>query len=572
MKRLLLILTTLALNLTLATSLLGADTQSVNDALKRLKETINESEKYDKEKESQIRTLRTRLSRAHDAREKYQVARDLVKQYSTYECDSALHYVNMSISLAREIGIETSETRAILAKCDILGRAGLFSEAINLLDTLNPESMPEDLRQKYYSVKYSLSQYMFENTIGTEFESIYDAQRRQYCDSAYKLAGANAFDRGVMMATRLIESGENKKAVALLDSAAKSYREGEREYSMIRSIQAVPQQALNPNGDEAIVSLCEAAISDIKGSIKENMAIRQLAKLLNERGEVESANLFVKKGMEDASFFSARMRSNQIGRMLPLIDRQYDAMQHEIKKRLRITIYILVGVAIIFAIGMFFIIRLTRRLRRANENLQQSNQQVRALNDEIREASEVTKDLNLKLREANKIKEAYLGQFMEMSSRSINSLEHFRKALLLQLTMGKTDEMRKMLKSNVNVSDALKELYVTFDKAFLTIFPKFPDQFNSLLNEEARFDIRPDEPFSTEMRIYALLRMGITDNHRIAEFLRCSLSTIYTYRSRMKSRAIDPDRFEEEIMQIMAIEPLGKDAAKDSGKEKGKPK
>lgn len=528
-----------------------AEAQSVGETLERLKETIENSQAYDNIKEDKIQSLKMKLSRSPNASEHYRTASELAGQYSTYVCDSALHYINLAIRLARENGDTAEEVRSIFDKCDILGRAGLFTEARQLLFTINPAILDPALKQRYYSVAYAISQYMFENTIGTEYEREYYNLTRQYCDSAYKFAAAPDFDRSVMHATRLIESGNYSKAVQILDSAARKYAEGEREYSMIRSIQAVPELRLHPDGDSAIISLAGAAISDIKGSIKENMAIRQLAELLYKRGNVEMANLFVKKSMEDASFFSARMRSTQVGQMLPLIDRQYESLQKDARNRLRLAIYVLVFVAVVFAVGMFFIVRLAHRLRRANTELKLSNRQIGQLNVEIRDAAETTRELNVRLREANRIKETYLSQFMEMSSRSINSLERFRKSMTLLLNMGKMDELRKSLGSNNTVTDALKELYVTFDKAFLTIFPNFPEQFNSLLRESERLDINPDEPFSTDLRIYALLRMGITDNRRIADFLRCSISTIYTYRSKMKARALNPEKFEDEVVALL---------------------
>lgn len=543
--------------------------KDIDDLLSRLEQTINESSRFDKEKIEHISTLRIRLDRTSDFEDRYAITQELIEEFAAYQCDSALYYVNANIVLSEKYNNETGKVNSILSKCDILGHAGLFSEAVSLIHTVNPEQLDTELRQRYYSVAYSIYQYMSENTLGTEYEKIYAGLVSQYCDSALALAKPNTFDYLRLESAKLIEKNEDEKAIEKLDSAAQSYHEGQREYSIIKSTQAYPVSRLNRSSDEAIELLVEAAMGDIRGSIKENMAIRFLAELLYERGEVEYANKFVKKSMEDASFFSARMRSTQVGQMLPLIDKQYDMLQHEAQSRMRIIIYVLVVVAIIFAVGLFLIVRFAHRLSKANEKLQTSNNQVGKLNGELRKASEITKDLNTKLREANKIKEAYLGQFMEMSSRSISSLDHFRKTMYLLQTTGKTEELRKSLKSNVPVTEALKELYVTFDKAFLTIFPSFVERFNSLLRKEERSGIRPGEPFSTEMRIYALLRMGITDNHRIADFLRCSLSTIYTYRSKMKARAINPDTFEDEILSITAIEsrPLETEVVEGGGKK-----
>lgn len=558
MKR---ILTVIISALALVSSI-HADTPDIKNLLKTLEQTISESGKYDQEKNRHIESLRTRLSGAVGYDDRHSLTKELIREYEAYQCDSALRYVNDNIALSESQGNETDRSDAILSKCDILGRAGLFSEAMATLHTLTPSSLPPELRLKYYTAAYSINQYMFENTIGTEYEESYARAAREYCDSALSLSRPNSFDHTRLLAAKLINQNRDREAIAKLDSACMSYHEGQREFSILRSTQAFPESRINRESDEVISLLAESSISDIKGSIKENMAIRFLAELLYERGDIETANKFVKKSMEDASFFSARMRTTQVGQMLPLIDRQYDIMQHEEQSRIRLIMYIAAGVAILFAIGLFLIIRLTRRLSRANATLQisngmlqESNDRIGILNSELRGAAEVTRGLNDKLKEANKIKETYLSQFIEMCSRSINSLDRFRKSMYLLQTTGKTEELKKSLKSSAIVSESVKELYANFDKAFLTIFPNFVGSFNALLREEEREELPPQGPFTTEMRIYALLRMGITDNHHIAEFLRCSLSTIYTYRSKMKARAIRPDTFEDEVMAISSIEP-----------------
>lgn len=539
---------------TLFPALASAGDIGLSDILERLEIIIQESGRYDNEKTERIDALRIRLWRTDDYIQKYEIGRKLIQEFEAYQCDSALHYANINIALSNEHGDNIGNAEAVLSKCDILGHAGLFAEALNLLQTINPEILPLDLRQRFYSVAYSNYQYMYENSLGTEFEDHYQQLAGQYCDSALNLASPGTFDYGRLEAAKLIENGQYEKAILKLDSAARSYKEGEREYSMLKSTQAFPVSKLRNGSDEELELLAIAALSDIKGSIKENMAMRFLAELLYERGDVRQANMFVKKSMEDASFFSARMRSTQAAQMLPLIDRQYDTLQHGTQKRMRTIIYILVVVAAVFAVGLFLIIRLTHKLSKANERLRDTTCQVETLNKELREVADTTKQLNIKLQEANKIKEAYLMEFMEMSSRSINTLDHFRKSMFLLHSTGKNEELKKSLKSNATSADALKELFMTFDKAFLTIFPDFVVQFNSLLKEEEKVEAHPGEPFSTEIRIYALLRMGITDSKRIADFLRCSLSTIYTYRSKMKARSLEPATFEEDVLSISAME------------------
>ena len=532
-----------------------AKAQSLSDeVIEEINQAIKDAHLYDNIKISNIERLNSKLSNKHlSLAERYDINRQLFLQYESFVCDSALHYINANIEIADSLGREDLFIESSLHKSDVLSKAGLFSESLAILNSLRQDTLPAPVLSDYYRIYSDTYQYMSEYVAGTEYHPVYTGLVKLYRDSALSVTDRHSFAYISMYPTSLMDRGKYDEAEEFLKSEIGNFRPGSREYSILASLLAFGRFK-NSDIEGQCRYLAESALSDIKGSIKENMALRELGARLYDEGMVDDANKFIKKSMEDASFFSARMRSTQVGQLLPLIDKRYDLMQHEAQTRMRIIIYVLVFVAIIFAAGMFFIVRLTHRLSRTNEKLRLSNEQVGSLNEELQCAADTTKELNVRLHEANKIKETYLRQFMEMSSRSINNLEHFRKAMYILLTTGKTEELRKSLKSNTPVADSLKELYMTFDKAFLTIFPNFVESFNLLLREEERLELRAGEPFSTEMRIYALIRMGITDNHRIADFLRCSLSTIYTYRSKMKARAIDQEAFEDAILSITAIE------------------
>lgn len=378
----------------------GNRSEEVETALRELQYTIGLSDDYDRGKTKEIDALKSKLNHSRSYDTGYFLTSRLIEEYEAYLCDSALYYVNKNIVNARTRGDKPGEIRVLLTKCDILGRAGLFMEALDLLNTIDPESLDGDLKQNYYSTAYSIAQFMYENATGTEYAVDYLRKTQLYCDSAVAYTTPGTFDYARLRAAQHLGRHEYGACISLLDSASQCYESGEREYSILRSTQGYAASKVDSLQDEALLWIAEAAISDIKGSIKENTASRALAERLYEQGRVKYANAFAKKSMEDASFFSARMRSAQSAQMLPIIDRQYERLQNESQERTRVAIVVLVGVAIGLAICLFLIVRLTHRLRSANDQLVESSEEVKELNRQQRYAAEETHQLNIKLREA----------------------------------------------------------------------------------------------------------------------------------------------------------------------------
>ena len=203
------------------------------------------------------------------------------------------------------------------------------------------------------------------------------------------------------------------------------------------------------------------------------------------------------------------------------------------------------------------ITRIRKELYHTNLRLNELNEDLQRTVDQLNDTNKKMSDINDELSESNEIKETYIGHFLDLCSTYIDKLEKYRSTLNKKAVERKLEELFRMLKSHEMIDQELKELYSLFDNIFLHLYPNFVEEFNSLLVEEERFNLKPDELLNTELRIFALIRLGITDSSRIANFLRYSANTIYNYRTRVRNKAAVPrDKFESFVMKIGVIQKI----------------
>lgn len=178
------------------------------------------------------------------------------------------------------------------------------------------------------------------------------------------------------------------------------------------------------------------------------------------------------------------------------------------------------------------------------EDLYISNNKLVLLNNELNESNDY-------LFEANHIKEQYIIHFLDLCSDYITKMEDYRISLNRLALNNQMDKLLKRLRSGTQIVDEIENLYKNFDSVFLSLYPTFVSEFNNLLAKEEQIVPKQNELLNRELRIFALLRLGISDTAKIASFLRCSISTVYNYRTRIRNKAIVPrDEFENYVMKI----------------------
>jgi Domain of unknown function (DUF6377) len=292
--------------------------------------------------------------------------------------------------------------------------------------------------------------------------------------------------------------------------------------------------------------LIKAAIADIKSATKETVAIYQLANYLYKKGDQKNAFVYINQAMDEATFYGARHRQVTISSILPIIEAQRIATVEQQRRSLFIYAS-LITLLVVFVIGFAVIIFIQLKKIRVADKI------IHAANISLQESNVTLEETNKKLSIANRIKNDYIGYYFNINSVYIDKLENFKKSLDKKLT-SKRYEDAMLAVNNLNLESERRELYHTFDKVFLNLFPDFITRFNALFKPEDQMIIPQDELLNTELRIFALIRMGIHDNDRISKILGYSVNTIYSYKNRIKTKSlVSNDEFEDCIMEIEAV-------------------
>lgn len=527
---------------------------------------------YESAKEMRIAEMRDRLSHTKEGQRKLEIIERLIGEYEAYDADSALYYIGFGLREARIIGAEDKEMLLNIKRADILAHAGLFSDAISVMERIPRHTLNLEEKEKFYSTYCNIYQYLSEYTSEHEPATENEKMRRIYVDSLSLVARPESFDYLVNVMTERARSGNVDETISLYEDELSGYNLGERNYSILASILAYLYKTKG-NTEDYERYLVLSAISDVKGAVKENMSFRELATIMFEDEDIERANRYLKKSIADANFYSAMMRNAQSGKMLPLIDEAYTAARDQLTSRLRLMVCISGVLSLVLLLTVFLILkqmrsvrkakdkvsraneelsRMSEQLQAANSALEASNKDLKALSEELKGANGQLAAKNFELREYNRIKEQYAALFMEYCSSAISSLQHYQQTLRkLTLQGGNKTTLLKKLESTETTDQMLKNFYGRFDEAILNIYPDFVEKFNVLLDPESQIVLKSGELLNTELRLFALIRIGIDDSAKIADFLRCSISTVYTYRSKMRKRAINPEKFEENVKNIL---------------------
>ena len=536
-----------------------------------LDEEIERSRDYDLAKEKRIVDLKRELVVAEDEQRRTLLLEKIAEEFEAYNADSTLYYLDRNLD-RKSVRADRMETFKLkIRKADVFAHAGLFSDALEILRSIPRDSLDNGLAEEYYSTYCATYQYLSEYTNEHSIAGQYEKLRALYTDSLNMVTDPKSFNRHVYVVTAMGREGHENEAIDILTNELEKYESGTREYSILASTLAYLHN-ISGHTEEHKRYLVLSAVSDVKGAVKENMSFRAMATVMYYEGDVERANRYLKKSIADANFYSAYMRNAQSSKMLPVIDDAYTSRQNAMTSRLKNMVLTSAILSVGLILTLLIMLKQFRSLGKANEKirkanaeltdmsgqLKDANSELKAKNEELSELSEklrhVNEELarqNVELHDYNKVKEQYAGLFMEFCSSAISTLQHYQQSLRVAATKGGD---KKALLNKLESSDAadqlLKNFYARFDEAILNIYPDFIERFNDLLRPEERVEPKAGELLNTELRLFALIRLGIDDSAKIANFLRCSLSTVYTYRSKTRKRALDPATFEASVKNI----------------------
>ena len=527
----------------LSFSVSGASVFDEDYYFAKLDSLLDSQEELTTQKQMRINAIRSGLLvKGLSQAEEFMINRHLYQEYIAFKYDSAYKYVNRNIEIARKMKDVRKYNVSIMEIVHIFSVAGLFDQAKDSMSRVIPSQLSGDDLIRYYSQYSDLCLFNSEYTIGTPFSERAIALAQTYRKKVIDEGGENSFEQVMAEASYVAGQGEEQRGLDLLfNYLNKNSKSGEREYSIITSTIAFLYGTLGDKANQKkYLLLC--AISDVRGCIRENNSLRELASLLFDEGDYDHAYNYLQASIEDAGFYGSRLRNLQASQLIPKIVKGY---QHQrIKNRNRMNVF-MIFLSILVALLVAALIFTRYYLLRYRE----ANGKVREVNEQLHDAVDKLKRSNGMLEENSKIKEEYIGRFMELASIFIDKADDQRKAAYRLVRENNFAELHNYLKDPIFREQSSKKFYENFDVAFLNIYPDFVDKVNELLRPDARIEPK-GERLSTELRILALIRLGIADNQRIADILRSSITTIYTYRSKLKGRSLYKDEFETRVASI----------------------
>ena len=304
--------------------------------------------------------------------------------------------------------------------------------------------------------------------------------------------------------------------------------------------------------------MAQSALSDVRHAVMDQAALLALAEILNDQGDLDRSYRYIRFTWDCNNRFNTRMRSWQITPILNVIEKNYQKAAERNTRVLTLSMVAVSALALLLLGALLFVHRRNQQLANARNALSEANSQLSTVNsqlstqkDELATLNSQLSTLNFQLSESNRVKEEYIGRFMSLCAQYIDKLDNYRKMVNRKMKNKELDELFQISKSTELKEKELEELYENFDTVFLHLFPNFVDGFNALLQPEMRIHPKEENRLTTDIRIFALIRLGFEDSSKIAEFLHYSVNTIYNYRARIKNGALgNREQFENKVKEL----------------------
>ena len=527
--------------------------ESLDSLLNVLDKTIKEADTYVQIKENKLHELKKEARKTPPVSvERYHLNNDIYLEYKAYSSDSALHYLNENMLLARQLNDKERELKIQLELSYLLSSIGMYMEAADILNSIDRQTLPSSLLGHYYTCYEHV---YFEAGAAQPrykmFASRYAKLSHAYRDSMQVTLDPSSATYLWLRETQLREAGKYDEALEFSDRRLAESSFGTPQYALVAYQRFRLFESMGKK-DEHLYYLVLSAISDVRSAIKEQSSLMVLAQELNSKGDLKRAYDYINFSWEISQFYKTRLRSWMNITPLSMINGNYQDIIKQQNRELLIYIVCVALLALLLVIALIYIYRQMKALSIAKKGLQEVNERLFSLNEELEEVNRHLRSTNLELSESNLIKEAYIARFFKLCSVYVDRLQAYRKLVNKKLQRGQVAELLKMTHlSNDIVTVEVQELYANFDSAFLHLFPNFVESLNALLLPDEQIVLKPDELLNTELRIFALIRLGIKDSSQIAELLHYSVNTIYNYRSRVKTKArVSRDDFEDLVAKI----------------------
>jgi len=517
--------------------------RQIRDTLKELDDVISRQEEIESAKDSYIELIKGRYSEAMSPDEKYTILDELYNEYYNYNIDSAIFYARTKLDIAFDAAEQDLVDDAILDIADRYVMSGMYLAAHDIISEISADRLDVLLVPRYYHIWHSLYTGLEDGCDDPVQKTEYRKLKQQYREQLFSLLGKDDISRLYVMADIYVDEG---RADELLDTLNAKFNEDIpiHDKAVLSYIYANISDSYG-HDDDATLYFAKSAIFDLMTPVHEYKSLYELASKLYDAGDIKRAYRYISRSINDAITANALINIQSINRSLPIISRSYHTQMLHNRRQLSVLSGIL-GIMAVLLIGAVIVtLKEQRKARQAEKRTSEINEELKAINRKMEEYI-------LLLKESNNIKEIYIGRYIDLCSEYIGRMERYRSMLNRTARTEGFEAVRNALKSSEFIDKELNEFYEQFDATFLQLFPDFIKDLNALLQSDKRIELKTrDGIMTTELRIFALIRLGITDSVKIAEFLRRSVSTVYNYRVKMRNAALNSrEDFEKQIMGI----------------------
>ncbi len=526
----------------------------IDSLISKLESTMLRRAEFDAVKEKKIKELKNLLNNKEISQDQELfITNQLIDEYSKYTFDSVVSYLLRNIQLAKKIQNIEMINKLNISMADIMASTGKYFEASDFLNCIDPNSLSKTLKIKYFKALIKIYDEISFHSPFTDFHHKFSNKVKAYTDSIIPYLDPQSEDYLAIQEKKYVDERNIPKSLEINHHRLALSRMGSKAYAQITYERSLLYR-LNKNKEEEMKFFCLSAISDIISSNKDNASLTELALLLHKKGDIDRANNFIKFAYEDAVFFNSELRFKLLSEILPIIKDSYHSKIKKQQNRLSILLVISSLLLVALIVSLILILKQVAEVRNKKNELSNLNKQLKDLNKSLAKTNDQLQFANLELSESNHVKEHYIGNFLTICSDYIYKLDQFNKKVNKQLANRNIEELFAETKSKKLIDAEIKEFYENFDKAFLNIFPNFLNDFNQLLTEDEQIELKSEERLNTELRIFALIRLGIKESSQIAKLLRYSVNTIYNYRVKVKNKAKgERELFESEVMRIDAM-------------------
>lgn len=545
---------------------LYASNVEISSLLMRLDSLIAQKDVFIIAKENKIAQLQKQKKEVRTLEERYWLNKTLYDEYFVYNADSAMMYVEQNLNIASELGKNEWVLEWRIKKSFLLSATGLLKEASDELQYVSSDLLSQKLKVEYYDQMMFLYSHFGQYSGGdnSEMREGYYLKEKCYQDSIYATVTPKdpfyLWYKGWKFRGSVgVESVKEELLQEVTTSALETRRDAMNAYILACLYLDAGEK------DNYLKFMICSGIADVRTANKDIASLEELAKVLFDLGDIDRAYNYINYCLQNAQLYRNRVRMVNIAKVQDDIRQAYQERSREQKSRLHFFLVITCVLSIVLLLAVLYILKQMKRLSYSRSQLNEANvllnkhieelslahTKLAEANEQLQLLNEQLKETNRKLRESNYVKEEYIGYVFAICSNYISKLDEFRKNINRKIKAKQIDDIKALTDTPIMAQNELKEFYHNFDAIFQQVYPDFIRDFNALLQPDAQIVLKEGQLLNTELRIYALVRLGINDSVKIADFLHCSPQTVYNNRLKMRNKAIIPK--EDFASTVMAL-------------------